>query len=345
MTFIKRTFHEPAGLVYHGLAISYAIVGYGAGLAGLFHEHWAVNLIATLLLGHSMTIAAYLIHECGHNTIFRRNKPNARLGEVLNWICGAAYGRYEDIRYKHFRHHVDNDDSVWFEYPVFFEKHPLVLKIIQLLEWFYIPAHDIIMHAIMVFTSFIIPQRRNQRVRNVLMILVRGGLFFTALALAPKAALLYMVAYMIMIHILRFADGLQHDYASNPILFEEKPESRFGGRKTEQSHTFSNPVSLKYEKLNWFFLNFGFHNAHHARPTVPWYQLPAYHREQFGNDPERVIPFPAQVHMYHKYRVARITHSGGDFDEFQDVWGEDYLAACRAGRVYGGNAVSFLMSF
>lgn len=345
MRILTRYFHEPAGLFYHGLAISYAVLGYLAGIAGLFSSHVIMNALATLLLAHAMTIAAYLIHECGHNTIFRKNKPNARLGEVMNWICGACYGTYEDIRYKHFRHHVDNDDSIWFEYPAFFNRHPVILKITQILEWLYIPAHDIIMHSIMVFTSFIVPQRQSQRLRNTIMILVRGGLFFTALILVPKVAVLYLVAYMIMIHILRFADGLQHDYEGNPILFEEEPVSRFGGRATEQEHTFSNPVSLKYEKLNWFFLNFGFHNAHHKRPTVPWYRLPAYHEEQFGLDPERVIPFSAQAHMYHKYRVVRVTHDGGDLDEFQGVMGEEYLKAAREGRIYGGNAVSFLMSF
>jgi len=345
MTFIKRIFQEPAGIFYHGLAFAYAMTGYITGLAGLFHEYWLINAVSVVLLGHTMTIAAYLIHECGHNTVFRLNKTNARLGELLNWVCGAAYGTYADIRYKHFRHHVDNDDSVWFEYSVFFEKHPLILQITRILEWFYIPAHDIIMHTIMVFTSFIVPQRHNQRLRNVFMIVVRGGLFFTALALAPKAALLYLVAYMLMIHLLRFTDSPQHDYAGNAVLFEDNPKSRFGGRETEQSHTFSNPVSLKYEKLNWFFLNFGFHNAHHARPTVPWYRLPAYHRELFGDNPERVIPFSAQLYMYHKYRVVRVTHEGGDLDEHQDVMAEDYLRACREGRIYGGNAVSFLMSF
>ena len=47
------------------------------------------------------------------------------------------------------------------------------------------------------------------------------------------------------------------------------PPSRFGGRATEQEHTFSNPLSFKYELPNWLVLNFGWHNAHHLRPTVP----------------------------------------------------------------------------
>jgi fatty acid desaturase len=340
-----KTFHEPAGLLYHGAAVAYAVLGYVLGWIGILSGNLPVNILTTLLLAHSMTIAAYMIHECGHNTVFRANKPNARLGRFLNWICGASYGTYEDIRYKHFRHHVDNDDPVWFEYEAFFERHPVILKVTKILEWFYIPAHDLIMHFIAVFASFIIPQRREQRGRNTVVIVIRGGIFIAVVVFYPKAAILYAVAYLLMIHILRFMDSLQHDYGANPVLFEKKPPSRHGGRETEQDHTFSNPQSLRHSWINWVTLNFGFHNAHHARPTLPWYRLPAYHCELFGDNPERVIPFSAQLAIYHRYRVVRVTHSGGDLDERAELMGDEYLRACRAGKMYGGNAVSFLTSF
>jgi fatty acid desaturase len=298
-----------------------------------------------LWLAHAMTIAAYLIHECGHNTIFRSNRANAVLGEVLGWMCGAAYTRYEDIRYKHFRHHMDNDDSVWFLYDPFLRRHRWLARVIQLLEWLYIPAHDLMMHVILVLNGFIVPGWKDRRLRNVLVLLVRGGLFAWVLMVVPRAALLYGVAYLLMMHMLRFMDSLQHDYGANPILLVQNAPSRFGGRATEQAHTFSNPLSWKYEKLNWLTLNFGWHNAHHARPTVPWYRLPAYHKEFVSNDPDRVIPFLTQLKIYHKYRVNRVLHAGGDLDGRPEPMEDDYLRAVRAGEVYGGNAVSFLMSF
>ena len=131
MKILTDKFHEPQGLLYHGLAVGYAVTGYVCGLAGLFSANWVINTIATLWLAHAMAIAAYLIHECGHNTVFRTNAANARLGRILNWICGACYGTYEDIRYKHFRHHVDNDDTVWFDYDAFFRRHPFVARVVQ----------------------------------------------------------------------------------------------------------------------------------------------------------------------------------------------------------------------
>jgi fatty acid desaturase len=345
MMAITSAFHEPRGFWYHGGALLYGLGGYVLGLAGLFADSGWVNAGAVLLLGHAMTICAYMIHECGHNTVFRGNAANARLGRLLNWVCGTSYGTFEDIRYKHFRHHMDNDDSVWFVQEKFIAEHPRLTQAIKLLEWFYIPAHDMIMHFITTFTAFIIPQRRSQWPRNVAVIAVRGGIFLAVLLWQPKAALLYLLAYMVMMHILRFKDGVQHDYDGNPILYAEDAPSRFGGRATEQAHTFSNPECLKYDWPNWFTLCFGFHNAHHLRPTVPWYRLPAFHREKFGTDPAQVIPLGTQLRMYHRYRVARVSHSGGDLDGLAPAMEAEYLQRARSGRIYGGNAVSFLNSF
>jgi omega-6 fatty acid desaturase (delta-12 desaturase) len=196
-----------------------------------------------------------------------------------------------------------------------------------------------------VFQAFIIPQRRSQRVRNTIVILIRGSIFFALLFTYPKAALLYLVAYMMMMQVLRFMDSLQHDYGPNPILFEENAPSRYGKRPSEQVHTFSNPQSLKYEWVNWLVLNFGFHNAHHHRPTVPWYRLPAYSREKLEYDESKMIPFRTQLKIFHKYRVERVLHEGGDLDDQPEVMQDEYLKAALAGKVYGGNAVSFLTSF
>jgi fatty acid desaturase len=345
MQMMTRVLHEPNGLLYHGSALLYALLAYGLGFAGLFSALWWVNLLAVFLLAHGMVIAAYLIHECGHNTIFKRNEHNARLGRFLNWITGSCYGTFEDIRYKHFRHHMDNDDAVWWEYEPFFERHPLVYKLTKLLEWFYIPAHELIMHFITVFTSFIIPQRRDQRLRNVIVIVLRGSVFIALAWFYPKAALGYVVAYLILLHVLRLMDSTHHDYGPNPSLFEENPPSRFGGRGTEQEHTFSCPLSLRFIPLNWLVLNFGFHNAHHSRPTVPWYRLPEHDRKTFGEPAQRFIPFSAQMKMYHRYRVYRVMHEGGPLDDELGVMGADYLRACQQARNYGGNAVSFLTSF
>jgi fatty acid desaturase len=332
---------QPDGIIWHGGAVAYAMTAYAAGFAGLFHGNWLINIPAAVLLAHAMTIAAYMIHECGHNLVFRSIRHNAILGRIMSSLCGADYGTYEDMRYKHFRHHVDVDDVVWFDYEKFFDAHPYVLRMSRFLEWFYIPAHDLIMHFIMVFASFIIPQRRHQWRRNLTVILIRGGVFVTLLVFFPKVALLYAVAYMIMMTVLRFMDSLQHDYPYNLTLFDFDKPPRKGDFAWEQEHTYSNPHSLNHERVNWLTLNFGFHNAHHDDMTIPWYRLPQKHRELFGNDPAAVIPFSAQLKIFHRQRVRRITGNHGD----ETPTGREFLHAAQRAEVYGGNAASFLTSF
>ena len=341
LTSIRELLKEPDGLQYQGAGVCYAVLAYVLGIVGLIQANWAINIAATILLAHAMTIAAYMIHECGHNLVFKSIRHNAYLGRCLSWLCGAAYGTYEDMRYKHFRHHVDNDDVVWFDYERFFDEHPKTLRATRILEWFYIPAHDLIMHLIMVFTSFIIPQRRDQRRRNVVVILIRGSIFLALLIAYPKVAILYAVAYMLMMTALRFMDSLQHDYEYHLTLFEFGKPPRKGDYEWEQEHTFSNPLSFEHELFNRITLNFGFHNAHHADMSVPWYRLPAKHREMFGDDPENVIPLASQLRIFHRQRVRRIVGN----HEGSEPYGRDFLIAARTAEVYGGNAASFLTSF
>lgn len=333
---------EKIGWLYYGAAVAYSVCGYAAAIAGLFSTSLWVNVLAVFILAHSMTIAAYLIHECAHNLIFSRSRHNASLGRVLSWLCGACYGTYEDIRYKHFRHHVDNDDVVWFAYDEFFERQPHLTNIIRRLEWAYIPAHDLLMHGVMVLTSFVIPERRKQRIGNVAVILIRGGVFLAVAVVNVKAALLYAVAYLLMVHILRFMDSVQHDYPYNTTLFSPSNSANKGDQQWEQEHTFSNTFSLRFPWLNLLTLNFGYHNAHHSNMNLPFYRLPQLHAELSKGDESYVIPLPAQVSLYHRNRVARI-YNPQPLDYPQ---GAQYLRVAQSGAgPIGGNAASFLTSF
>jgi len=247
---------EPLGLRYNGAALLYVVVAYVTGLAGLFHPSWAIKVAAVLLLTHSMIIAAYLIHDCGHQLVFKRSRDNARLGRAMSWV--------------------------------------------------------------------------------------RGAVFVTLLILFPIVATLYVLAYLLMMHVLRFMDALQHDYPYSATLFNYVQPPHKGDNDWEQEHTFSVPISLRFPSLNWLTLNFGYHNAHHHNMNVPWYRLPALHKEMTDNDPASVIPFRSQLKVYHRNRVLRIFNPQSD----DYPRGAEYLRSARAGSgPIGGNAASFLTSF
>jgi fatty acid desaturase len=322
------------GLLPNTLALLYVLFGYVAGWYGISSASSWLNLVGVLALAHAMIIAAYLIHDCAHNTLFARNENNARLGNVLLWITGSCYGTYEGIRHKHFRHHVDRADVVAFNFRQRLLLYPSLLKCLQALEFIFIPALDILMHWMVPLMPFVLPGRRQQRLRVIVIFVLRSALFAALAIYAPRILILYPLAYMLMLHVLRFMDAFQHTYDLFETLESPPgPEAKQFDAQFEYSHTFTNVHSQQYPWLNLFTLNFGYHNAHHEKPTQPWYRLPALSRELYGAHFAQMFPFRKQIRNYFRYRTQRLTHEDPvDLDVFSD----------DAANFVGVDGVSFL---
>ena len=107
-----RIFRHADGILPNSLAITYALSGYGVGLWLMTSSDLAVALLATLWFAHALIIAAYLFHEFAHDTIFARHEMNSWGGVLMTWLTGSCYARYENLRRKHMRHHVDRADVI-----------------------------------------------------------------------------------------------------------------------------------------------------------------------------------------------------------------------------------------
>lgn len=309
----KRIWRYEDGRWLNLLALAYVLFGYVGGFVIILVAPVWASAAGVLLLGHSMVIAAYLIHECAHNTIFASAANNERLGKGLNWITGGCYGDYAALQHKHFRHHVDKADVVAFDYRSALKQRPLLLRVMLALEWMYVPALDIMMHTLQIVLPFVRPAYSHNRARMVRVLLIRGGLFVLLLFYSPLAALLYALAYFLMMHVLRFMDAFQHTYEIFETLERERgAEARQFDREFEHANTYSNLISHAHPWLNLLVLNFCYHNAHHFKQAVPWHRLPALHRELYGDDDSQLIPFRNQLYSYHRNRLARLTN---DFDE------------------------------
>lgn len=323
------------GMLPNLLALGYGLLGYVAGWAMLLSANAWLFLPGVLLLGHSMVISAYLIHECAHNTLLRDNQLNARLGRALSWLVGGCYGSYEGIRHKHFRHHVDAADVVAFDYRGFLKRHPFLLRLIQLGEWCWIPATDLLMHVFVMLAPFRIQAYRPERGRVIRSLLIRGSLMALVAWYHWPALVGYALAYCVMLMFLRTMDMHQHTFDVSFGLTAPAGQER-PGRAFEQRNTYSNLISQQHPWLNLLVLNFGYHNAHHHRPNAPWYQLPAIHA-QLPEHEQGVIPFRHVMASYHRYRVQRVLHADPtDLDigageqrgrDFVGVYGVSFLTA------------------
>lgn len=293
-----------------------------------------MNVAGVLLTAHALVTSGYMIHECAHQTVFARVAANDRLGMLMSWLNGACVANYQRLKVKHLRHHSDRLDVVTFDYRAALRRAPAwVGKTVLWLEWAYFPVVELLMRGLVVVAPFHYGTVR-ERVRTVSLVVIRLALW-TALALiSVKALLLYAVSYLIFIHVLRFMDAFQHTYEVFPSYsLSPAPADPRRTRQYEQDNTYSNLLATRWSWLNLLVLNFPYHNAHHAKTGMPWYELPALHRELYGEHNPQVIPCRDLIVGYHRHRVER-------------VLAEDYGSVAqdgpRASGFIGAAGVSFL---
>lgn len=331
-----RVFRYDDAILPDLIAVGYAVGGYLIGISILLNPYPWSYLPGVFLLAHSMVIAAYLVHECAHNSLFAKNRYHRPLAELLLWICGASYSHYDDIRHKHVRHHTDRADIVSFNYREILKRHPRVLKIILALEWCCVPALEILMHALVLVLPFVKANRRHRRGRVVLMLLLRGLFFAWLASMSLNILWFYPLAYMLFLTVMRFMDVHQHTFALHETLDRKRGEEvKPYDRDFERRHTYSNLLSQQHPWLNLLVLNFPYHNAHHEQPGIPWYRLPGLHKKLYGVAPVQVLTFRNLLKAYHRYRVQRVLNEDSidldvkrnDSTNFIGVDGVSFLTA------------------
>jgi len=303
---------------------SFALMGASVGL---------VNVVGVLLCAQAMVLAAYLVHEAAHQTLFAMPSANRRAGEVMSFIAGSSYASFEHIRQLHIRHHVDRADLVCFDFKALLRRHPVLRRVLEALEWAYIPATEILMHLQVVWRPFFVRSQRRHLPRAAGQLVLRGGLLLLLGLWSPRALIVYALAVLLELHVLNFFDAFHHTF-DQFVLAPDDPLSMDGRDRTyEQANTYSNLISHRHPWLNLLVLNFGYHNAHHHRPSAPWWRLPRLHQDLYGEAPAAVIPLGELLGTWHRNRVRRVS-------------GEEYGARgsgrCRADSFVGAHGVSFL---
>ncbi|MBW0172744.1 MAG: fatty acid desaturase family protein [Hydrogenophaga sp.] len=335
---MKPVFRYEDGVWPNAAALAFTVLGWPAGIALLGQASGWLNALGVLLVAQTLVWSAYFIHEFAHHAIFRTPQANERWGTLMSWINGSCYASFADLRRKHMRHHVERADVITFDAQAFLRAHPLVRRTVLALEWAYIPAVEFVMRGYVIALPFISEKKKAARTRVVATALVRLAAIVALGMWSLKALLLYALAFLIFVTVLRFADCFQHTYDAYPILDDTPiPQDKVRDRVYEQANTFSDVVSLDAKWLNLVWLNFGFHNAHHERPTAPWYRLPAFHRELYPDDYAQVVTVRELLRSFHINRVKRVLASNygvvqppgtpGRADGFLGAVGVSFLTA------------------
>ena len=189
----------------------------------------------------------------------------------MSFIAGGAYALVDRIRHLQLRHHRDRADATCFDYKAFLRRRP-VAACVDGLEWAHLPAVEAVMQ-LQVMCCSCPASAATCRGSNV------GPAHGVARRFSLKAALLYFVAYAVPPATLDFFDAFHHTFDQYFIDADAPVPMGDRDRNYEQAKHLLDVVSVSHPWLNLLTLNFGYHNAHHERASVPWYRLAALHRE------------------------------------------------------------------
>lgn len=330
---MKALWREPAGAVPNTLALGYAVAAYPGGFLLMAQPHWLVAALGVLLTTHAMVIAAYLIHEAAHYTLFASPAHNRIAGETMGWIAGSAYASFERIRHIHLRHHRERTDVTCFDYKAFLRRHRVLRRATYALEWAHVPAVEILMHAQVMLRPFFDRTQRGHLSRALAVLVIRAALLGVLAWASPQAVLLYLLAYALLLAVLDFFDAFHHTFDQHFVDADTPVPMNGRDRDYEQANTYSNVISARHRWLNLLTLNFGYHNAHHERAATPWYALPALNRSLFGDASRELLSLPELLRTHHRNRLKRV---------LDDDYGSVGSGPGRADAFVGAHGVSFL---
>lgn len=318
----------------HVLAISYTVVGWAAGIWLMLRPQFTLNAIGVILTAHALVYSAYLVHECAHHCVFAKAAPNDRLGILMCWVNGACVADYARLKKKHLRHHSDRLDVVTFDYRAALVAAPgWVRGAVLAMEWAYIPAVELMIRGMIVIAPFKYGARA-ERIRVIAVVTLRAAAFVWLALISLKAVLLYALAYLMFLTVLRFMDAFQHTYDVFPSRsLAAAPVDPRRTRRYEYENTYSNLLAARWQWLNLLVLNFAYHNAHHARTGTPWYQLRSLHGSLYGDEDPQLLPFRDLLWNYHRHRVSRVL--AADYGSVSE-------GGARASAFLGAVGVSFL---
>ncbi len=316
----------------NSFALGYTLLTYGLGVGLLFTPFWGWNAVGVLLVVHSLILTATFTHELVHGNIFKEHRQlNAFWGQVMTQINGACYAPWQDLVAHHFNHHLHHGDFVGFEPAAHFQAMPAWLrKVYIILEWAYLPLFEFELRWRIILAPSLEKEKRHLRWRNLGLMACRTALFALMGWYSAKALVLYAIAYISFVNLMRWMDAFHHTY-EYVIVGQPIPKR---DRVYEQANTFSNLVSTRFTWLNLLFLNFGYHNAHHHNMSVPWHELPKLHQDVFGDAIGGIMPLPMLVWNYHKFRLQRLFSGQGEVTPAATQLALDNFT--------GGIAVSFL---
>lgn len=269
---IKKLCQRSDGLAWFAIATNWALIAATFLLVAVWPNPITIVLALILFGGRQLGLGA-LMHECGHGTLFNSKKLNRIVG---HWLCAApVMYRLDDYMSNHLAHHAkagseaDPDLYRYRQYPV--SSKSLTRKILRdvsgqtslnFLKTTF-KKHDVYTFnksgKLQLSLANLWAHFHASIITNAAMIVVLAWFGVAYLYVLWVAA--YFSFYMVFSRIRNLAE-----HACVPDLYDPDP----------LLHTRTTLASW-WEKLTFAPNNVNYHLEHHLLPSVPKYNLPAFH--------------------------------------------------------------------
>ena len=265
-------------------------------------------MIGALLLAHTTIFSALLTHECIHQTMFKNPRLSTSVGNFMTVLSGACFVSYDRLKQQHFDHHRNRVGYDGFSITRWVLSLPAgARRTVIALEYCYIPILSVIGRWRALVLPFFLPKHKELRPRITFVFVARVSFYSLVFVANPWSLTWIFASWIAMLNILRVFDCFHHTFDIIPL---GAPMPRLG-RDYEQANTYSSLISRKWPWLNWLFLNYGYHNAHHAKPSSHWLELPSIDRMLYPVSETHCIRCPDLVTWYHRNRIRRIYNGLG----------------------------------
>ena len=239
-------------------------------------------------------------------------------------------------------HHRDRADTVEFDYRAFVARFRGLKAAVLALEWAFVPATELLMHARTALSPLAWPDSPLHRASTCAGLLAVAALHWRLLVQGGFVAVAaYFFSTCGLIHVLSYHDCFAHTYTVvDPTQRGYRPGPADRSAAYEEANTYSTVVSASMPWLNVLTLHFGLHNAHHRSTGTPWHQLPALHAKLYGARLDacpQLLTWRQLRHTWVRNRLRRVLE-----EDYGCVHPGAGLAPQRVKDFVGSLGVSFL---
>jgi beta-carotene hydroxylase len=233
---------------------------WAAGVAAIvFGDHWAIDLIAVLVIASQLHALTVLQHECGHRNAFRSAPANLWMGRFLAWFIVFPFTAFTEC---HRRHHRYLGDP---------ERDPD--------DWHYARGRRWMFPRIATFAArftWLSMTRYGAQVRGM----VLRELIFNLATMTAIGAAFTWYGWLDLFALIFVAPLLLLTMVINPISrgYEHYPMATFGADDHGRLDLARNTITVTSPTISLLWANINYHVEHHVYPAVPFYHLPRLHR-------------------------------------------------------------------